>query len=39
MSGFLIASMMCGTADMLEEMVVFRFLQGCAVRRWYHCRR
>jgi DHA2 family multidrug resistance protein len=28
MSGFVIASMLCGTADTLQEMVVFRFLQG-----------
>ncbi|HEY1934680.1 MAG TPA: DHA2 family efflux MFS transporter permease subunit [Acetobacteraceae bacterium] len=28
MTGFVIASMLCGTADTLEQMVVFRFLQG-----------
>jgi DHA2 family multidrug resistance protein len=28
MSGFVIASMLCGTADTLSEMVTFRFLQG-----------
>ena len=28
MSGFVIASMLCGAADSLEQMVVFRFLQG-----------
>jgi DHA2 family multidrug resistance protein len=39
MSGFVIASTMCGAADMLEEMVVFRFLKGCAVWHWYRCRR
>jgi DHA2 family multidrug resistance protein len=28
MSGFVVASMLCGMADTLEQMVVFRFLQG-----------
>ena len=28
MSGFVIASMLCGTADTLTQMVCFRFLQG-----------
>jgi DHA2 family multidrug resistance protein len=28
MSGFVIASMLCGMADTLQQMVVFRFLQG-----------
>ena len=28
MGGFVIASMLCGTADTLTEMVCFRFLQG-----------
>ncbi len=28
MTGFVIASMLCGTADTLEQMVCFRFLQG-----------
>jgi DHA2 family multidrug resistance protein len=28
MTGFVIASMLCGTADTLDQMVVFRFLQG-----------
>jgi DHA2 family multidrug resistance protein len=28
MSGFVIASMLCGMANTLEQMVVFRFLQG-----------
>src|SRR5690242_9512198 len=28
MTGFVIASMACGMADTLEQMVVFRFLQG-----------
>ena len=28
MTGFVIASMLCGMADTLEQMVVFRFLQG-----------
>jgi MFS transporter, DHA2 family, multidrug resistance protein len=28
MSGFVLASMLCGMADTLEQMVVFRFLQG-----------
>src|SRR5215475_13200165 len=28
MSGFVIASMLCGMADTLEQMVCFRFLQG-----------
>ncbi|MGE0223571.1 MAG: DHA2 family efflux MFS transporter permease subunit [Acetobacteraceae bacterium] len=28
MSGFVIASMLCGAADTLSEMVCFRFLQG-----------
>jgi DHA2 family multidrug resistance protein len=28
MTGFVVASMLCGTADTLEEMVCFRFLQG-----------
>jgi len=28
MSGFVVASMLCGTADTLEQMVCFRFLQG-----------
>jgi DHA2 family multidrug resistance protein len=28
MSGFVVASMLCGAADSLEQMVCFRFLQG-----------
>jgi DHA2 family multidrug resistance protein len=28
MTGFVVASMLCGTADSLEQMVCFRFLQG-----------
>jgi MFS transporter, DHA2 family, multidrug resistance protein len=28
-SGFIITSMMCGLATSIEEMVLFRFLQGC----------
>ena len=28
MTGFVIASMLCGAAESLEQMVVFRFLQG-----------
>ena len=28
MAGFVVASMLCGMADTLEQMVVFRFLQG-----------
>jgi DHA2 family multidrug resistance protein len=28
MAGFIVASMLCGTADTLTEMVCFRFLQG-----------
>ena len=28
MSGFVVASMLCGMADTLQQMVVFRFLQG-----------
>ena len=28
MSGFVLASMLCGMADTLQQMVVFRFLQG-----------
>ena len=28
LAGFTIASMLCGSAESLEQMVVFRFLQG-----------
>jgi DHA2 family multidrug resistance protein len=37
--GFTIASVLCGVAGSLPEMVIFRSAQVCSVRRWCRCRR
>ena len=37
--GFTVASVLCGSAQSLEQMVLFRLLQGCSARRWCRCRK
>ncbi len=37
--GFTITSMMCGAAQSLPQMVLFRILQGVSAPRWCRCRR
>ena len=38
-AGFTIASVMCGLAQDIGQMVLFRLLQGVSARRWCRCRR
>ncbi len=37
--GFTATSMLCGFAGSLDEMVLFRFAQGCSGPHWCRCRR
>ena len=37
--GFTITSMLCGIAETLPEMVVFRSCKACSAPRWCRCRR
>ena len=38
-AGFTIASVMCGLAQDITQMVLFRLLQACSARPWFRCRR
>jgi len=38
-AGFTVASMMCGAAQSLQQLVGFRCCKACSARRWHRCRR
>ncbi len=38
-AGFTAASMLCGMAQSLPQIVLFRIVQACSGRRWCRCRR